>query len=109
MPTIQKLPKKRTNSINRVNRQKVYNTSTWKNIRASYLMQHPLCELCLKNDKVKPTEDIHHILGILKYPDLAYNTDNLLALCKECHSKIHSNHKESELENIYYERVANNT
>ena len=55
------------------------------------------------------TEDIHHILGILKYPDLAYNTDNLLALCKECHSKIHSNHKESELENIYYERVANNT
>ena len=36
MPVIQKLPKKRTNSINRVNRQKVYNTSTWKNIRASY-------------------------------------------------------------------------
>ena len=109
MPVIQKLPKKRNNSINRIDRQKVYNTTAWKNIRASHIMQHPLCELCLKEDKVKPTEDIHHILGILKYPDLAYNTDNLLALCKECHSKIHSNHKEQELEGIYYERVANNT
>lgn len=74
----------------------VYNTSKWKNLRHAYYIQHPLCELCLKEDIIKPTEEIHHIIPILtgktqwEKESLAFDSNNLIALCKECHKNIHN-------------------
>ena len=57
---------------------------------------NPLCELCLQENKTVPAEDIHHIISFMSTDDpqqrlfLAYDYDNLMSLCKQCHQKIHN-------------------
>lgn len=101
MPTIVK-PKKKTNyKKHGVNSDiaKIYNSSEWVNLRKAYYQQHPLCEKCLEKGIVKPTQEIHHIKPIstgkddLEMKDIAYNPNNLIALCVECHKKIHQQMK----------------
>ena len=109
MPYLQKAHKIRNEQINRPNRQKVYQTAKWRKLRLSKLQLYPLCELCLKKDIVKPAVDVHHIISPFSvqqnYKDFyAYNFNNLMSLCKECHGKIHSEHKEKDYYYIYYER-----
>lgn len=83
-------------SINREERQKIYYSTKWRKLRNAHLQQHPLCELCLKDGKVVPAIDVHHIISFMSTDDplkrlyLAYNPDNLMSLCKECHQKIHN-------------------
>lgn len=57
-------------------------------------MNNPLCEVCLQKGIIKPAVDIHHKDSFLNYEGLkrievAYDYENLMALCKECHSAIH--------------------
>lgn len=59
----------------------------WKRIRDKYVSEHPLCEMCLKLGKITPTVEVHHILPINEGGD--HKRSNLMALCKECHNKIH--------------------
>lgn len=60
----------------------------WKRIRDSYAAQHPLCELCQQQGQFVPTEEIHHRTPLSEGGTHA--RDNLIALCKSCHSKIHA-------------------
>jgi len=77
----------------------VYNTSQWRKLREAYLMQHPLCEMCEKDGKVNEAVEVHHITPIsnandeLGMKELGYNPDNLMALCEECHHKLHNEMK----------------
>ena len=47
MPYLKKAKKQHNPSNNRIERQKIYNTDRWHKLRASKLMQSPLCEVCL--------------------------------------------------------------
>jgi HNH endonuclease domain protein len=60
----------------------------WKRIRDRYAEAHPLCELCQQNGKLTPTEEIHHKLPLSEGGTHA--TENLIALCKSCHAKLHA-------------------
>lgn len=60
----------------------------WKRIRDSYVTAHPLCEECLKQGKYTPTQEVHHKLPLSQGGTHA--RENLIALCKPCHSKIHA-------------------
>ena len=60
----------------------------WKRIRDSYAAAHPLCELCLKEDRYVKTEEIHHIKPLSEGGTHA--RENLIALCKPCHARIHA-------------------
>lgn len=77
----------------------VYNTTRWKKLREAYLMQHPLCEMCEKDGKVNEATEVHHITPIsnandeLGMKELGYNPNNLMALCEECHHKLHNEMK----------------
>lgn len=97
MPTIARLQKKHRNDYKTENKQLAqagYNA--YRKLRTAYLMEHPLCEICLKNGIVKPTEEIHHITEILngktkeEVISLAVNPNNLIALCSDCHHKLHN-------------------
>lgn len=99
MPTIKKL--KKISNYQRHGKaldiyNKVYNTTQWRKLRQSYLMKHPLCEKCLESNKITPAVEIHHITPIstgkddLEMKDLGFNPSNLMALCEECHHKIHN-------------------
>lgn len=59
----------------------------WKRIRDSYAAAHPLCELCLKEGRLTPVEEVHHIVPISKGGTHA--RDNLMSLCQSCHTKLH--------------------
>lgn len=96
MPYLKKKPKEPIRRINKEERQKIYQSKRWKELRLSKLRDQPLCELCLAKDKVTPAIDVHHIDSFLNYEglkriDKAYNYNNLLSVCKECHSWLHRN------------------
>ncbi len=59
----------------------------WKRIRDRYAAEHPLCEMCLKEGKASLTEEVHHILPVSQGG--RHNKENLMALCRSCHTKIH--------------------
>ena len=59
----------------------------WKRIRDRYAAEHPLCEHCLKDGRLTPVQEVHHILPVSKGGTHA--RDNLMSLCQSCHTKIH--------------------
>lgn len=98
MPTINKLPRKQTKTGNQYDaaRRKIYNSERWRRLRAWKFTNSPLCEICLQNGIVTPSEDIHHIVSFMSTEDqsqrvfLAYDYDNLQSLCKKCHQSVHN-------------------
>lgn len=99
MPTIYKPKKSRKRdeiNFHDAERRKVYNTERWRRLRAWKFACNPLCEMCLKDDKVVPAEDIHHVVSFRSTDDpaqrnfLAYDFDNLMSLCKQCHQAVHN-------------------
>ena len=59
----------------------------WKRIRDRYAAAHPLCEMCLKEGRLTPVEEVHHILPISQGGD--HRQSNLMSLCQSCHTKRH--------------------
>ena len=107
MPTLKKSPKQHNRRINRESRNKIYQSVFWKKIRQAKLLQQPLCELCLKKGVITPAVDVHHDISFINNSgmidfSLAYDFSNLISLCKECHSKIHSQYGKTngEVKNI---------
>lgn len=60
----------------------------WKRIRDAYVQQHPVCELCQQDGRLVPTEEVHHKTPLAEGGTHA--RENLIALCKPCHAKIHA-------------------
>lgn len=60
----------------------------WRVIRKRYISGHPLCEKCLEENRMTKAEHVHHIKPL----SLGGTNDeeNLMSLCKSCHSKIHA-------------------
>ncbi len=106
MPTINKPNKrKRDNSrkkhgLQKLIQQHVYSTARWRNLVKVKRMMNPLCERCLarqEGERVKAVEEIHHIIplktcnGDINYLlQLAFDYDNLMSLCCQCHEDIHA-------------------
>lgn len=76
--------------------QRLLNSKRWKELRAWKMRQNPLCEMCAKVGKVSASVDIHHITPVETAKTvegmerLAYDPDNLMALCIPCHIKVHT-------------------
>ena len=52
-----------------------------------YAAAHPLCEMCLKEGRLTPVEEVHHIVPLSQGG--THRNDNLMSLCQSCHTKIH--------------------
>lgn len=98
MPTIYKPNKNMQKNNNQYDseRRKICNSERWRRLHVWKFASDPLCEMCLKEDKVVPAEDIHHIVSFMSTDDpeqrisLAYDYENLMSLCKQCHQKVHN-------------------
>lgn len=64
-------------------RQKAY-----KELRYTYLKEHPICEVCSSSKAI----EIHHKKG--RIGDALYN--HFLAVCRACHDWIENNPKEAK-------------
>lgn len=61
----------------------------WRKLRTRFLNEHPLCEQCRSEGKYVPATEVHHIKPVA---DGGKNdVDNLMALCRRCHARIHGN------------------
>ena len=72
-----------------------YKSSAWQQARDAYASsQGGLCERCREQGIITPGEIVHHITHItpknIKDPNITLNFDNLMLLCRDCHSYIHS-------------------
>jgi len=67
-------------------------TSRWQRVRELYIGLHPMCEDPHDiHNRIRYEEaaaEVHHIIRLQDQPEFAFNTDNLAALCVECHAKI---------------------
>ena len=66
-------------------------SSRWRKIRNQYLKEHPVCERC-----GKLATEVHHIKNLMMFRDdplrmemMAFDEDNLQALCHDCHCQVH--------------------
>jgi 5-methylcytosine-specific restriction endonuclease McrA len=64
-----------------------YSTQRWQRIRRQRLQQNPLCEACLKQQRIEPAVAVDHVVPIkaggAAYPAL----DALMSLCASCHNR----------------------
>ncbi len=58
----------------------------WKKIRARFLIKNPLCEMCKQQGRYTTATEVHHIKPLVDGGN--NNENNLMALCKSCHSAI---------------------
>lgn len=68
----------------------------WLRLRRERLTEHPLCERCEADGYVTPASEIHHIRPVeygINYAEkrrLMYDPANLMALCHDCHVRVHT-------------------
>lgn len=58
----------------------------WRKLRSCFLAANPLCELCKQEGKFVEATEVHHIKPLADGG--TNNFENLMPLCKSCHSKI---------------------
>ena len=75
---------------------RLINSQRWRDCRGRQLRQHPLCEMCEQEGRIRLAEEVHHIRPIESMSDaismerLAYDPGNLMSICRECHHKVHA-------------------
>ena len=60
----------------------------WRKVRSIYIKAHPYCEECYKNGVMVPAEQVHHVKPLSEGGTNDF--ENLMSLCKSCHSRIHA-------------------
>ena len=80
----------------RLERQELYQSKRWKEIRDYMRMKYPLCVDCLDKGIYRAAQEVHHIKspfvhGLSEEERIwrAYSEENLVCLCKECHWRRH--------------------
>ena len=92
MAYIQKPKKNRANEDRKKERQQIYDTKRWRDLRLLKLQLNPCCEICGGVENLH----VHHIVSMFDgyydpqtYDKLAYDINNLQTLCEKCHNDIH--------------------
>ena len=74
----------------------IYNSREWKELRIAKLRStNGLCEECIKQGIVTSARCVHHVVPIEtartkdEMKRLAFDVNNLRALCFACHARIH--------------------
>lgn len=79
---------KQMNDYNRYNRDKevqaFYTSKAWKSTRMHKLRDQPLCEECLRQNRITPAVLVDHIIPI-KNGGAKLDYNNLQSLCQVCH------------------------
>lgn len=67
-----------------------YGSYEWQvTAREAIKAAHGECRMCKENHKLTKATTAHHIKYLRNAPELAYEQSNLLALCHDCHERIH--------------------
>ncbi|MBK0347880.1 HNH endonuclease [Aerococcaceae bacterium zg-ZJ1578] len=61
--------------------------SRWQKARKNYLIAHPFCVECQKDNRMTLATDVDHIIPHKGDKELFWDMDNWQPLCKACHSR----------------------
>ena len=76
-------------------KQGFYHRPAWRRIRQQALHRdHYLCQECLRQKKIVPATEVHHVLPLEDFPELGLELSNLTSLCWYCHEQ--TKHKKKE-------------
>ena len=76
-------------------KNEIYQSREWANLRVAKFRANPLCELCLAEGIIQSTQAIHHKHPIEDSSTMdemrkwAFMWDNLQSVCRYHHAKIH--------------------
>lgn len=75
--------------------EKFYKSKAWQNVRDYvYKRDAMLCQDCLHRGLYTPAVEVHHITPLtpdnINDPAVSLNPDNLVSLCKMCHTYRHT-------------------
>ena len=87
-PEHEKLENKRYEKYDRDPASRKRYGPVWKRIRDAYAKENPLCEECLKEGRLVPMAQVHHIKPLREGGD--HSRENLVSLCAACHARIHA-------------------
>ena len=67
--------------------RKIRDSRTWRNsVRPAKLARDPICEKCIKKDKLHEATQVDHIIPLEQDGD-PFSPSNLMSLCGPCHVK----------------------
>ncbi|MEG0166191.1 HNH endonuclease signature motif containing protein [Anaerorhabdus sp.] len=74
---------------------KVYKQRYWTNLIRPTVMKrcNNECSICKSKGKHTKANYVHHIKELKQYPENAYDLNNLIAVCWDCHEEIHERFK----------------
>ena len=72
-----------------------YKSAAWKETREFIFNRDKgLCQDCLNKGMITPGKEVHHKIFLtadnINQPQITLCADNLILLCKECHSNRHN-------------------
>ena len=65
-----------------------YSNTKWKKLRKTQILNQPLCEYCLHDDKITAAAQVDHIIPWTHENDLLFEADDLMSTCQSCHIMI---------------------
>lgn len=68
-----------------------YLSKAWKSKRREILRRDNFeCQICKALFNYKAATDVHHILNLRDHYEKRLDSNNLISLCNECHTLVHS-------------------
>lgn len=64
-----------------------YRTPRWFALRRQKQLEQPLCGECLRRGRLEPWTDLDHVRPHRGDPERFWDSENLVGLCKRCHSE----------------------
>jgi len=67
-----------------------YKNSKWLKKRNVILKRDEyLCRECKRYGRTTEATTVHHVKSASNYPELIYDSKNLISLCNKCHNEMH--------------------
>lgn len=78
----------------------IIHTTSWRKKRLEIIKRDIYCQRCLIKYNLFNTDDltVHHIKSRNSYPELAFDDNNLVTLCRSCNSKLGSTSNKLDFE-----------
>lgn len=77
-------------SMTEVEKAVFYTSSKWKRFRKRILIRDDYtCQRCKRYGRLTPAREVHHIKHLEDFPELAYDPQNCVSLCRACHNMQH--------------------
>lgn len=65
----------------------LYSSAAWRQIRAAQLSAHPLCQCCQSEGRLTAAEVVDHVFRWKDFGELAFRLNLWNSLCAACHSR----------------------